>query len=221
MKLDSKYFDGIRVKREKSEGMGGDHRAGRYPLCEWPDCRNAGTHPAPKGRGREGQYFRFCLEHVREYNKNYNYFKGMSEEEIRAFQKGNVTGHRPTWEMGGNAHARHGKGAERYEKAAASVKGRSGFRLFSTRDPFGFFGRSTRADEVREERPRRPIRNMERKCLQQLNLDEWASKEEIKSRFKELVKRHHPDSNGGVGGSEEKLREVIAAYNYLKKSGLC
>ncbi len=228
MKLNSKYFDGIRVKQDR--GAAGRGRHARQSACEWPGCSNAGTHPAPKGRGREGQYFRFCLEHVREYNKNYNYFKGMGEQEIRAFQEGNVTGHRPTWAAGGNAHARGAAGqkadAEQAGAAGAQARGaqtqRRGFRFgFSARDPFGLFGRATRGEQTREEMPRRPIRNMERKCLTQLNLDEWATKEEIKARFKELVKRHHPDSNGGDRGSEEKLREVIAAYNYLKKSGLC
>jgi len=62
---------------------------------------------------------------------------------------------------------------------------------------------------------------MERKCLIQLNLDVTATKEEIKTRFKDLVKRHHPDLNSGDKRSEDKLREVIQAYNYLKKAGLC
>lgn len=218
MKLNSKYFDGIRVKQER--GSPGRSQHARQTSCEWPGCSNAGTHPAPKGRGREGQYFRFCLEHVREYNKNYNYFKGMDEQEIKDFQEGNVTGHRPTWTASGNAHA---KGqADKANATPEQDARRRGFRFgFSTRDAFGLFGRATKGEEAREEAPRRPIRNMERKCLTQLNLDEWASKEEIKTRFKELVKRHHPDSNGGDRGSEEKLREVISAYNYLKKSGLC
>ena len=61
---------------------------------------------------------------------------------------------------------------------------------------------------------------MERKALETLLLPETASKSDIKSRFKELVKRHHPDSNGGDKASEEKLREIIQAYNYLKQAGL-
>ena len=53
-----------------------------------------------------------------------------------------------------------------------------------------------------------------------MHLPETATKAEIKARFKELVKRHHPDSNGGDRGSEDKLREIIQAYNYLKQAGL-
>jgi len=68
---------------------------------------------------------------------------------------------------------------------------------------------------------RRPVRSMERKALGEMHLPEDSTRAEIKARFKELVKRHHPDSNGGDRGAEDKLREVIQAYNYLKKAGLC
>ncbi|MFV0299212.1 MAG: DnaJ domain-containing protein, partial [Hyphomicrobiaceae bacterium] len=60
----------------------------------------------------------------------------------------------------------------------------------------------------------------ERKALNALHLPETASKETIKARFKELVKRNHPDANGGDRGTEDKLREIIQAYNYLKQAGL-
>jgi DnaJ-class molecular chaperone len=76
-----------------------------------------------------------------------------------------------------------------------------------------------RASEPAPER-RRPLRPVEKKSLEALNLGETASKAEIKARFKELVKRHHPDANGGDNRSEDTLREIIQAYNYLKQSGL-
>jgi DnaJ-class molecular chaperone len=62
---------------------------------------------------------------------------------------------------------------------------------------------------------------MARKSLRALNLHDHATKTEIKTRFKALVKRHHPDANGGDRSSEERLREIIQAYNYLKQAGLC
>ena len=68
--------------------------------------------------------------------------------------------------------------------------------------------------------PRRTVRNVERRSLETLDLTDGASKAEIKTRFKELVKRHHPDANGGDTRSEDKLREIIQAYNYLKQAGL-
>ena len=67
----------------------------------------------------------------------------------------------------------------------------------------------------------RAVRNGERKALAALGLDVDATKLEIKARFKTLAKRHHPDVNGGDTSSEEKLRDIITAYNYLKGAGLC
>ena len=67
---------------------------------------------------------------------------------------------------------------------------------------------------------RRQLRPLEKKSLTSLGLKQGATKDEIKARFKELVKLHHPDANGGDTRSEEKLREIIQAYNYLKQAGL-
>ena len=76
MKFDSPLFDRIRVRRTREEAP----RATR--ACEWPDCGKPGTHRAPKGRGREGEYWRYCLDHVREYNLKWNFFHGATEEEF-------------------------------------------------------------------------------------------------------------------------------------------
>src|SRR5436853_539047 len=90
MKLDSPLFNRIRVKPEQERKP-----AGAMPACQWPGCDCEATHRAPKGRLRENQYWRFCLEHVREYNHSYNYFAGMSEDAVERYQKDAVTGHRP------------------------------------------------------------------------------------------------------------------------------
>jgi hypothetical protein len=150
---------------------------------------------------------------VQAYNKSYNYFQGMSDAEVEAFQKEAITGHRPTWSMGYNA-------------TDATAAGRSGaarfrhFERFARRGPDSVLGEDTEGSE--DDRIRRqPLGNMARKSLQALNLEERASRAEIKARFKLLVKRHHPDVNGGDKGSEDRLREIIQAYNYLKQAGLC
>ena len=95
MKFDSSIFDRIRVKPDKDRRpkTGG-------PACEWHGCKEKATHRAPKGRGREKDYWRFCLGHVREYNQSYNFFAGMSDAAVMAYQKDALTGHRPTWKMG-------------------------------------------------------------------------------------------------------------------------
>ena len=84
-------------------------------------------------------------------------------------------------------------------------------------DPHDFLGRAAAA---RHRPPARRLKPLERKSLDALDLTEGADRVQIKARFKELVKRHHPDANGGDKRSENKLREIIQAYNYLKQAGL-
>jgi len=207
MKLDSKFFDRLRVKPDQNRLL-----RDACPTCEWDGCKEPGLYPAPKGRGQEGKYHRYCIEHVRQYNKTYNYFAGVPDDEVIKHQKADTVGHRPTWSLGVN-----GWGQQRGGKTSASARG---FAYgFTTHDPFGVFGQGADKKEKPKE-PERPIRRLERKCLRQLDLEDSANKADIKARFKQLVKRLHPDQNGGDRRSEDKLREVIQAYNYLRQAGL-
>jgi len=207
MKLNSKYFDSIRVaprrEREQRERGHRDH----LPECQWKGCPEKAEHRAPKGRGREGEYFQFCLEHVRSYNATYNYFDGMSDGDVARFIKDAVTGHRPTWKMGINP------------EAPGVRNGREGNAAGPVHDPHEFMAKRAAARRTPGE-TRRQLNPLERKALVTLDLKVEASKEDIKTRFKDLVKLHHPDANGGDKRSEEKLREIIQAYNYLKQAGL-
>jgi hypothetical protein len=203
MKLDSKYFDSIRIKSDRAPQE--ERRAAK---CHWLGCCKPGGHLAPKGRGREGQYYSFCLDHVREYNKSYNYFEGMSNDEIADFQKEAVIGHRPTWRVAENAW--------RNQRVLEEARKLGGFaRQYAANPGFGPF------DEDETAPRRRRVRNAELKCLHALNLDANASAADIKAQFKTLVKMCHPDSNGGDRGAEDRLREVIQAYNHLRRAGLC
>lgn len=211
MKLNSKYFDSIRVG-PKGPASSKKSKAS-HPQCQWNGCDKPGPHKAPCGRGREGEYVYFCVDHVRQYNQSYNYFDGMSDGEVSAFQKDAMTGHRPTWKMGPGS-LEHGT-----NQGATNAKfGNQGSA--NGHDPHGFF--AWRAKRTREEpaEQRRKLRPIERRSLDALNLTEGATREEIKGKFKELVKRHHPDANGGDNRSEERLRDIIQAYNHLKQAGL-
>jgi hypothetical protein len=207
MKLDSKYFDSIRVSSKASRSPKRDQRA---PVCQWKGCEKPGNHKAPMGRGREGEYFSFCMDHVRQYNHEYNYFDGMSDSEVDDYRKDALTGHRPTWKTGANAWAHGTRDGVRTAEAAERVA-QSSQRM--TRK-----FRSSRTETSPSFR--RQLKPLERTALRKLDLGDDASKEDVKSRFKELVKLHHPDANGGDSRSEEKLREIIQAYNYLKQAGL-
>jgi hypothetical protein len=208
MKLDSKYFDCIRIRPAAERPI----ETG-VPRCQWKGCTSAGLHRAPRDRGRDGRFYYFCIEHVRQFNASYNYFEGMSDAEVEGFQKDATTGHRPTWRLGDNlAGVGRGRpaGARRYARFARD----------GADDLHGVFGDFKGSTAAGNEAPRRPLKTLEQRALEKLDLTETASKDEIKTRFKALVKRHHPDANGGDRGSEEKLREVIQAYNYLKQAGI-
>jgi curved DNA-binding protein CbpA len=205
MKSYPKYFEKIRVRRDPEEEL-----KSRAPRCQWDGCEEAGTHRAPVGRMREGEYFRFCFPHVREYNKGFNYFSGLAEGDIARYQKEALTGHRPTWKMGASGAART---APDFSQARS---GRAGYYR-NVRDPFNLFGTSRENGPPRE----RKARPLEAKALETLGLDAKATGEDIKARYKQLVKRHHPDANGGDRGSEDRFRDVLSAYRVLKQAGLC
>lgn len=211
MKLDSPWFDRIRISRRDAR------REPQAPRCDHPGCREPAPHRAPKGRDRENEYWRFCLDHARAYNQSYNFFSGMSDEDLRAFEQDAKVGHRPTWSMGRNGPA----SAETRSRSARGARaGRRGWAgEFAFEDAFGVFGEdaSGRADPS----PRRELKKVERRSLEAMNLGAGARGDEIKARYKELVKRLHPDANGGDRSTEDKLREIIQAYNHLRSAGFC
>ncbi len=204
MKLDSPLFNRIRVKPEEDRRP----RPNAF-VCEWAGCAHEATHRAPKGRAREREYWRFCLDHVREYNQSYNYFAGMSDDAVSRYQKDALTGHRPTWKMG-----LHSRGPSRRADAFTEAR--------APQDPFDLFaelGAGVAREHARASVEERPVGNAQRKALDTLGLESSATAADIKSRFKALVKQHHPDANGGDKSCEDRLRDIIQAYNYLKSIG--
>jgi len=204
----SKFFDSIRIKPNKAGAKQARARE-EVVACEWPECTAKGAHRAPKGRGHEKEYWHFCLNHVREYNQGYNFFQGMAPDAVARYQKDALTGHRPTWKMGAN-------GGKRSKSATPE--------LDEAHDPLGMFselnGRASwrpgpgAASEPKPET--RKVLNAERKALQVMGLGADATLETVKAKYKSLVKLHHPDANGGDRSTEDRLIEIIKAYNYLK-----
>lgn len=201
MKLDSKYFDKIRVRPDRDAP-----KKTAAPVCCWDQCEEPGLYKAPRGRDHEGQYLQFCVDHVRLYNKSYNYFSGLGDEDIQKYLKDSLTGNRPTWTMGSNA-----SGAMPAEKPTGRPKRANG----RSRGAFNLFADGEAAA------PRRKARTLEVKALKTMDLADNAPAETIRLRYKALVKQYHPDANGGDRGSEDRLREVIQAYKLLKQSGFC
>lgn len=227
MKLTSKYFDSIRIAPRKQRGVEQPPHVRRMQreeapkTCEWAGCRETGLFRAPRERApsasaleagtADAQYVWFCETHIREFNRNYNFFKGMSDADVASFQRDALTGHRPTWNLGVNAaNAAFGT------PFASRLRREQPFR-----DPFGFFDEPPGSGAREQAETRRKPRALEQQALDTLDLPASASLNEIKARYKELVKRHHPDANGGDRSAEERLRKVIQAYDYLRKSGFC
>jgi hypothetical protein len=173
--------------------------------CDHEGCRLAATARAPKSRDFVSDHYWFCQAHAAEYNRNWNFFAGMSEGEIRARKtEEQSSGGRPTWSF---------KAGPRNREAAAA---RGGFT-----DAFGVFGAAKRAREADDRAAYdRRLGKLERIALADLDLDASAQSATIRSRYTELVKRCHPDANGGDRSAEHKLQRVIKAYKTLQKAKL-
>ncbi len=172
--------------------------------CDHPSCTRAGETRAPKSRDLLSDHYWFCRPHAAEYNRHWNFFAGLSEGETRArMAEEQVTGGRPTWSMKGGGRNRE----------AAAMRG-------VYRDPFGVFGpEGARAGDDRTAAERR-LGKLERGALADLDLDASAQGPAIRMRYLELVKRCHPDANGGDRSAETKLQRVIKAYKTLQKAKL-
>lgn len=202
----SKFFDSIRIKPNKVSAKAQARAREEAILCEWAGCQNKGPHRAPKGRENSREYFHFCLDHVREYNQSYNFFQGMNPDDVARYQKDALTGHRPTWKMGANSGAK-GQGSEGAFDAASDP-----FQMFAELNGRGRW----RPGAQQAKAETRKVMNAERKALQVMGLAAGATLVEVKMKYKALVKQHHPDANGGDRSTEDRLIEIIKAYNYLK-----
>ncbi len=169
--------------------------------CDAAGCAGEGCCKVPKSPHRLNEHAWYCLEHARAHNESWDFFSGMSDAEIQAFQNDALTGHRPTWPLG---------------KRAAHPRNGHSFRHFG--DVHEMFGTRDEPSEPRP--PQRPLTRPQEIALEVLNLDATASLHQIKARYKELVKRFHPDANGGDRGAEERLKRVIQAYGVLRASRL-
>ncbi len=168
--------------------------------CEADSCAQEGEFKAPRdNRGGTGKEWRWlCLDHVRAFNSAYNYFDGMSTDEISDAQSPY-----PAWDRATKAFASNGY-ADRlnFEDATELMRLRFGARAF----------------EAARARGGKPISPADHAALTALELDGRASHADIRKRYADLVRRYHPDRNGGDRTHEHRLRAVIDAYTQLKSS---
>ncbi len=170
-------------------------------LCSWAGCMQEGEFKAPVSRDNLRHYQYFCLDHIRQFNKAWNYFEGWSREEIEAYQRADLYWHRRTWRPS--------------DRQAFTRAWREAIVNERIDDPFQFVDGEDGRGGGRSDEERANSLPDERKAEIILKLDPGASEEEIKRHFKEEVKTHHPDANGGDKEAEERLRLVIWAYRLL------
>jgi len=166
-------------------------------LCDAPGCVEHGAFPAPRNRARPRPYLYFCLEHVRAYNAGWDYYRGMSSQEIEADRRLDTVWRRQTWALGGKGRT----------KAAAT---------FQFDDPLAVFDET----EGGARPPARRFRPGGPEALAQANLglDDDFDLDSLKLRYKTLVKRWHPDANGGSRVAEERLKSINEAYKTLRNA---
>jgi len=172
--------------------------------CEWPGCESLGGCKAPKSPDRLREYHNFCAPHAREYNKNWNFFSGMTDEDISNWQQGARHGHRPTWDVRKNT-AERSKVQKKKKTNAAYAHG------------YNIFGGGEK-DQI--DAPRRTISRLQLKALNDLGLEEGATSEDVRKRYTQLVKQLHPDANKGDRSTEESFARVVKAYKVLKTTDL-
>jgi hypothetical protein len=170
--------------------------------CDAEGCLCGGEFRAPKSRDHLTDYYWFCLEHVREYNRGWDYYAGMAPDEIEAHVRNDTTWNRPTWPLG-----RRGATLRRTQRET------------NWQDPFEFFGEEAgpHPNASQNKAKRRP-RGPEEQALALFDLDLPVTLAIVKARYKELVKLHHPDANGGDKQAEERLKLINEAYATLRQS---
>lgn len=197
-------FD-IRVssdKKRKAKGRRGFSGAveGADRPCAFAGCKEAGQYRAPKSPDHLDEFLWFCRDHVREYNLKWNFFQGQTEDEFQRFiDKDRVWG-RETKPFGQKPD-----------------EGRAWARM-GVDDPLDLLGdKGTRSAPQAAVSTRR-LPPTERKALEILDARDTWTKAEIRKQYKSLVKDLHPDLNGGNRADEDRLQEVVWAWDQIKDS---
>jgi hypothetical protein len=167
--------------------------------CESPGCPEPGAFRAPRDRKSLNEYRWFCLEHVRAYNRAWDYYKGMTPGEIERHLREDTGWQRPTWPLG-------------------RLGGANPFDPEVLRDPLGVLGATPLHAQRRAKQPRADEPPAElRAALDVLGLGWPIDSLALRSRYKELAKRYHPDANGGDRQAEERLKDINRAYSLVRR----
>ena len=164
-------------------------------ICDWEKCKKIGSYKAPVERDNSKKTRMLCLEHIKIFNKKWNYFQNMSNEEIEYFIKSDLTWHKSTKKFGSSDNF---------------------FNVLwnnALDDKLNIFKTSNFKDFKKEK-----ITQTDTDAFHVMELNEDAKWSQIHAKFKELVKKYHPDKNQGNKKYEDKLKKITLAYSQLKKT---
>ena len=164
-------------------------------ICDWENCKELGKYKAPMERDNSRKFRYLCLEHIKIFNKNWNYFSNMSQEEVEYFIKSDLTWHKPTKSFGSS---------DNFFKVLWNNALEDKINIF--KNP-GF--KNFKESKLSEK---------DRHALEVLGLKSEAKWSDIQKKFKGLVKKYHPDKNQGSKKYEDILKRVTLAYSQLKLS---
>lgn len=186
-------------KKTTRRGMSGAFETSQKP-CDFPGCKEKGAYRAPKSPDLLDEYFWFCRDHVREYNLKWNFFGTASDEEFqKLLEKDRL------WERETKPFSR-------------KDDGRAWARL-GIDDPMDLLGeKATQNRGKPASTVTRKLPSQERKAIEILDARDTWTKTEIRKQYKSLVKDLHPDMNGGDRRDEERLQEVVWAWDQIKDS---
>ncbi len=174
--------------------------------CDCKGCKNEGVYRAPKDRTLKNFYW-FCLQHVQEYNKNWNFYDGMSADEIEKQIRLDMVGHRPTWKVN-DLYANALK--DPLDILGLSRGRQKKRRLFPDIDDF----------ESKDAQIKTPclatVEHLE--AIRTLNLMPPINCDTVKCQYKALAKKYHPDKNAGSKEAEEMFKNLTQAYQLLMKA---
>ena len=162
-------------------------------ICEWKNCNHIGEFKAPAEKDNSKNFKWLCKEHIKVFNKKWNYFEGMSQNEIEKFLRSDLTWHRPTQQFGSN---------DNYFNILWNNALSDKFNIFNENSP----SRDKKRNLCEKDKDAYKIMGLE------LNAD-WTT---IQKKFKTLVKKFHPDKHAGSKQYEDKLKKITLAYSHLK-----
>ena len=169
-----------------------------FRKCDKEDCQEKGEFRAPKSRILLNQYYFFCLDHVKEYNKSWDFYRGLSVNQIETSMREDIIWNRPSWPLKGNPYKVINEINELYEDDP---------NLLNLDRSYGEYFKNKIIDEK--------LTSEENLALSTLELKLPLTLENIKKNYKKLVKIFHPDVNGNNKKAEDKFKEINSAYKIL------